>query len=114
MYQTQVRESEITWTDLEIPGVSMKVLYKDAESGAMTVVTRIFPGAVIPAHWHSHADETVYVLSGDFIEAGESFGPGAYFTGKSRTIHGPHSTVHGCSVLTHFSAELDFQIGPLE
>ena len=55
----------------------------------------------------------VFVLDGDFVEGGASYGPGSYFVGKTRTRHGPHSTVRGCTVLTHFSAELDFQTGPI-
>lgn len=39
--------------------------------------------------------------------------PGSYFRGKAGTMHGPHSTIEGCTVLTNFSAELDFQIGPV-
>ena len=31
-------------------------------------MTRINPGAEIPAHYHTHADETVFVLEGHFIE----------------------------------------------
>ncbi len=89
------------------------MLHRDEAAGTMAVLTRIEAGASIPAHWHSKADETVYVLDGDFVEAGTSYGPGSYFVGKARTPHGPHSSVHGCTVLTHFSAELDFQTGPL-
>jgi anti-sigma factor ChrR (cupin superfamily) len=113
MYQITVRESELPWADLGMPGVSMKVLHKDEATGAMAVLTRIEARAGIPAHWHSKADETVFVLDGDFVEAGGSYGPGSYFVGKAHTRHGPHSTVRGCTVLTHFSAELDFQTGPL-
>ncbi len=113
MYQTKVRESQLPWADLGMPGVTMKVLHKDGATGAMAVLTRMEPGAVIPAHWHTQADETVYVLEGDFVEDGESYGPGSYFRGKAGTMHGPHSTVEGCTVLTHFSAELDFQTGPV-
>ncbi len=112
MYQIKVRDGSLSWMDLEMSGVSMKVLHKDEVTGAMAVLTRIPPGAVIPAHWHSQADETVFVLEGDFVEDGESYGPGSYFVGRARTPHGPHSTVGGCTVLTHFSAELDFQTGP--
>ena len=112
MYQIKVRESEIGWTDLEIPGVGMKVLHKDEATGAMAVTTRMQAGATIPSHWHTWADETVYVLEGDFAEDGVSYGPGSYFMGKAGTMHGPHSTVRGCTVLTHFSAEFDFQTGP--
>ena len=113
MYQITVRGSELPWADLGMPGVSMKVLHKDEATGAMAVLTRIEAGASIPAHWHSKADETVFVLDGDLGEEGASYGPGSYFVGKARTRHGPPSTVRGCTVLTHFSAELDFQTGPL-
>ena len=113
MYQITVREGELPWADLGMPGVSMKVLHKDEATGAMAVLTRIEAGASIPAHWHSKADERVYVLEGDFLEDGASYGPGSYFVGKARTTHGPHSTVRGCVVLTHFSADLDFQTGPI-
>lgn len=65
------------------------------------------------AHWHTKADETAFVLKGDFVEDAESYGPGSYFRGQAKTLHGPHSTVGGCTVLTHFSAELDFQTGPV-
>jgi hypothetical protein len=51
------------------------------------------------------------LLSGDFIEQGKSYGPGAFFVGKAGTSHGPHNSVSGCTVLTTFSASLDFQIG---
>jgi quercetin dioxygenase-like cupin family protein len=95
-----------------MPGVTMKVLYRDEVSGAMTVLTRMEPGTTIPAHWHSKADEAVYVLEGDFVEDGTGYGPGSYFRGKAGTVHGPHSTIRGCTVLTHFSAELDFRTDP--
>ncbi|HET6323494.1 MAG TPA: cupin domain-containing protein [Planctomycetaceae bacterium] len=113
MYQIKVRTTDLSWTDLGMPGVSMKVLHKEAATGFMVVLTRMEAGATIPAHWHSAADETVYVVAGDFVEDGVSYPPGCYFSGKAGTLHGPHSTVAGCVVLTHFSAELDFQTGPL-
>lgn len=109
MYSIKVNESEISWSPLGLPGVSMKILNKEELTGAMAVLTRMEAGAAIPAHFHTRADETVYVLTGDFIEDGVSHGPGSYFAGKAGTPHGPHRTVGGCTVLTHFSAELDFQ-----
>ena len=81
MYQITVRESELPWADLGMPGVSMKVLHKDEATGAMAVLTRIEAGASIPAHWHSKADETVFVLNGDFVEEGG-------VTGRGRTSSG--------------------------
>ncbi len=110
MYEVTINESEVGWTPLGIAGVSMKVLHKDQATGAMAVLTRMEAGATIPAHFHTKADETVYVIAGDFVEAGVSHGPGSYFVGKAGVPHGPHQTVGGCTVLTHFSAELDFQV----
>src|SRR5271154_137216 len=92
MYNIKINESEVAWTPLEIAGVSMKVLYKDEPSGAMAVLTRMDAGAVIPAHFHTQADEPVYVLAGDFIEDGLSHGVGSYFVGKAGVPHGPHRT----------------------
>lgn len=39
MYQTKVRESQLPWADLGMPGVAMKVLHKDEATGAMAVLT---------------------------------------------------------------------------
>lgn len=110
MYQRIIDTSTLDEQPLDMDGVSIRIVHKD-EAGAMAVVTRMRAGATIPAHWHSKADETVYVLSGDFIEDGVAYGPGHYFIGAARTVHGPHSTKTGCTLLTHFSAELDFNVG---
>ncbi|MGN6573621.1 MAG: cupin domain-containing protein [Pseudolabrys sp.] len=110
MYQTIIDASTVHEQALDIDGVSIRVLHR-SDTGAMAVVTQMRAGATIPAHWHSKADETVYVLSGDFIEDGVAYGPGAYFVGAARTVHGPHTTKTGCTLLTHFSAELDFNLG---
>ena len=108
MYQLKLHADSVAWSPLDFPGVSIRCLHTDPISGAMTVLTRIAPAAIIPAHLHSHADETVYVLEGDFVEDGVSHGSGAFFAGKAGVPHGPHSSVAGCTVLTTFSGFLDF------
>jgi anti-sigma factor ChrR (cupin superfamily) len=111
MYQTIVNSADVKAAAVEFTGVVIQVLHTDEQSGAMTVLTRMEPGSVIPEHWHTTADEMVYVLSGDFVEAGVTHGAGTLFVGKAGTSHGPHSTRDGCAVLTQFSATLDFQFG---
>jgi quercetin dioxygenase-like cupin family protein len=108
MYHLKLHADEVAWSALDFPGVSLRVLHTNPATGAMSVLTRLAPGAVIPAHLHTHADETVYVLEGDFVEDGESHGPGSFFAGKAGVPHGPHSSVGGCVVMTAFSAALDF------
>jgi anti-sigma factor ChrR (cupin superfamily) len=108
MYHLKLHADSVAWTPLDFPGVSLRVLHADPDTGATSVLTRLAPGAVIPAHLHTKADETVYVLEGDFVEDGRSHDPGTFFAGKAGVPHGPHSTVGGCTVLTAFSAALDF------
>jgi quercetin dioxygenase-like cupin family protein len=109
MFETTVIGSEVRPISLEFPGVTVRMLRRGDEHGGQVVLTHMAPGAVIPEHWHTHADETVYVLRGDFIEAGVIHGPGTFFYGKAGKPHGPHTTTTGCVVLTHFShPDLDF------
>ena len=108
MYQVKRAADDGGWAPIDFPGVEIKVLHTDESSGAMTVLTRLAAGAVIPRHRHTAADETVYVIEGDFVEDGESFGPGSFFAGRAGTDHGPHGSTTGCLVLTRFSAPMDF------
>ncbi|HEX4614125.1 MAG TPA: cupin domain-containing protein [Urbifossiella sp.] len=108
MYHLKLTADAGPWVPLDFPGVSLRVLNTDPETGATSVLTRLAPGAEIPAHLHTAADETVYVLEGDFIEDGTGYGPGCFFAGKAGVPHGPHRSAGGCTVLTTFSAALDF------
>ena len=111
MYQVVRQLDAIASQPLDIAGVSIRILDGDPANGCSQIVTRMAPGAVIPRHWHSKADETVYVLDGDFVEEGVSYGPGTFFSGDAGTSHGPHSTVTGCLLFTSFSDALDFMDG---
>ena len=108
MYDIKLDTATVDWMQLDFAGGSMKMLHQDQRTGGMTVMTRMQPGAVIPAHSHTQADETVYVLEGDFIEDGVAYGPGSFFVGAAGTVHGPHASERGCVLLTTFSAPLDF------
>jgi len=108
VYDRKINSASLPWSPLDFAGVSMKTLGNDDRTGGMTVMTRMTPGASIPAHCHTHADETVFVVEGDFIEDGISYGRGSFFAGAAGTFHGPHGTAKGCVLLTTFSATLDF------
>jgi anti-sigma factor ChrR (cupin superfamily) len=110
MFETTVIGTEVNPISLEFPGVTVRVLHRDDRHGGQVVLTQMAPGAVIPEHWHTHADETVYVLRGDFVEAGVVHGVGTFFFGMAGRPHGPHTSRTGCIVLTHFSnaVDLDF------
>jgi quercetin dioxygenase-like cupin family protein len=101
----------VEWTSVNIPGVWVKVLHKDAGTGAMTVLTRLDAGATIPVHSHEEADERVFVLEGDFVEDGFIHVPGSFFFGQAGVAHGPHHSVSGCVILSCYSSTVDIHFG---
>ena len=82
---------------------TLKVLNSDQSLGPAVALLRMEPGSEIPRHLHERTTETSYVLEGDFINEGISYPKGTEINIKPNTIHGPHKTKTGCSVLVMFS-----------
>jgi anti-sigma factor ChrR (cupin superfamily) len=82
---------------------TLKVLNSDQSLGPAVAILRMEPGSEIPRHLHQKTTETSYVLEGDFINEGVSYGKGTEINIKPNTAHGPHTTKSGCSVLVTFS-----------
>ena len=81
-------------------GVFAKLLNVDANQGLVTTIIHIHPGARIPAHYHNEGAEAHYVIEGDFINEGITYGPGGFVTHPVGVIHGPHESKTGCRILT--------------
>jgi len=60
--------------------------------------------AFIPAHLHKKAAEVLCILEGDFINENETYGSGDFLHSKPGTVHGPHTTKKGCSLLALYTA----------
>jgi quercetin dioxygenase-like cupin family protein len=114
MYELTVNSTEVEPLPVGFTGVTVRVLFQGANCGGLVVLARMAPGAVIPEHWHSSADETVYVLDGDFVEGGFTYGPGTFFYGKAGAPHGPHTSSGGCTALMHFSAAADLDFNAVD
>lgn len=110
MYQDSIHANAIEWIPARFPGVSLKILHGNPESGASVVLRRLEANAAIPKHYHAETDETVYVLEGDFVEDEKPYGAGHVFFAKAGYPHGPHTTERGCIILTVFSARLDVHV----
>lgn len=82
---------------------TLKVLNSDQSLGPAVALLRMEPGAEIARHMHQRTTETSYVLEGDFINEGVSYHQGTEYNVKPNTVHGPHTTKNGCSVLVTFS-----------
>jgi quercetin dioxygenase-like cupin family protein len=59
-----VSSATAEWTPARVPGISVKVLRSDKETGQSSALVRFAPGASFPAHDHP-AGEEVFVLEGE-------------------------------------------------
>ena len=89
MYQMKLDTSALPWSPTGWPGVSMKMLQQVESTGGMTGMMRMEAGSSIPAHSHTNADQMVFVVEGDLVEAGVSYGPGSFFVAKAGDAHLP-------------------------
>ena len=53
----------LPWQDTPFPGVTIKVLMEDPDTGMLTSLTRLAPGAELPLHEHVGLEQT-FVLEG--------------------------------------------------
>jgi len=58
-----VTVDDIPWQPTSFPGIEIKVLMEDKETGMMTSLTRLAPGAVLPDHTHEGIEQS-WVLEG--------------------------------------------------
>lgn len=86
-----VQPQNMDWRRTKFDGVEMKTLYVDRDTGLLTVLLKMAPGAVLPDHEHVRVEQT-YVLDGrledkDGPEAGLSVGPGEYVARPAGSRH---------------------------
>ena len=116
MYETKTDTAALAWSPTGWPGVSMKMLQQVESIGGMIGMMRMEAGSSIPPHSHTHAarlsspksDQAVFVIEGDLIEEGVTYGPGSLLVAKAGTPHGPHGSSGGCVLLSTYFAKPDF------
>jgi anti-sigma factor ChrR (cupin superfamily) len=77
-----VRAAQMPWEKTKFPGVETKTLLVNKESGLLTVLLKMEPGATLPDHEHVLIEQT-YVLEGRLVdkegdEEGLEVGPGEF------------------------------------
>jgi quercetin dioxygenase-like cupin family protein len=92
------RQLEGNWHGIGVPGVDMRVLYRDRTRRLVTFLLRMAPSTELPAHPH-HGVEECYIVEGDVHSLGVNFHAGDYFRAEAGTHHGPSRTVGGCLLL---------------
>jgi anti-sigma factor ChrR (cupin superfamily) len=77
-----VKANDMQWEPIRFPGCYIKTLMVDRESGLLTVLLKMDPGAELPDHEHVLIEQT-YVLEGELVdkegpEPGLTCGPGEF------------------------------------
>ena len=94
------------WAPGPYPGVELMFLHKNEQTGGVTVLRKFHAGMTIPAHIHPLANESVYVLSGEWEESGTVYTTGAFFFAPRGVAHGPHVAKSEVISLTIFDGPL--------
>lgn len=85
------------------PGVECKLLYSDKASGARSLMMRLAPGAVYPAHDHSSLEECV-IVEGDMIVGDLQLRAGDYHAVQAGTRHAEVTSQNGGVVFLRYAA----------
>lgn len=59
--------ASVGWEPSSFEGIQTKVLYMDPQSGMSTIMFKMAPGAVVPAHEHTALEQT-YMIEGSLVD----------------------------------------------
>ena len=90
MFPYSLDASSVAWQPGPYPGVELQILHKNSTTGGVTVLRKFQAGVTVPAHIHPLANESVYILQGEWEESGVTYGPGHFFFAPRGETHGPH------------------------
>lgn len=81
-----VEMDALPWRPTPFPGVEIKVLLEDKDSGLLTTLTRMAPGATLPRHEHVDIEQT-YVIEGRLVDDQGEVKAGEYVWRPAGSIH---------------------------
>jgi quercetin dioxygenase-like cupin family protein len=103
-YITSAQEEQ--WRPGPYPGVELLVLHRNPTTGGVTVLRKFQAGITVPEHIHPQANESVYILSGNWEEGGKVYSTGDFFYAPRGERHGPHIARTEVLSLTVFDGPL--------
>ena len=106
-----VETSDLPWKPTLTPGIDMKVLLEDKESGLLTALFRWEPGTQLPLHEHVDIEQT-YVLEGSIVDEEGEVRAGDYVWRPKGNRHLARSP-NGALVISFFLKPNKFLVGDL-
>jgi anti-sigma factor ChrR (cupin superfamily) len=94
-----IATDSIPWIEMA-PGNKMKVIYHDPDSGMLTILSKLEPGAGIPAHMHEDLEQT-FVLEGSLLDQEGECTAGNFVIRAKGSRHAP-TAPRGCTMLVFF------------
>jgi anti-sigma factor ChrR (cupin superfamily) len=105
-----VQVDDLPWKPTGYPGIDMKVLLREPETGLLTALFRWEPGATLPLHEHVEIEQT-YVLSGSICDAEGETTPGNFSWRPKGNKHRAEAP-HGALLIAFFLKPNIFLEGP--
>jgi len=84
------------WQKTKIPGIQIKVLYRNEETGQSTILFKFAPGAKTPLHEHTALEQT-FVLEGSLVDHDGEVTAGNYVWREPGSVHqayAPNGSLH--------------------
>jgi anti-sigma factor ChrR (cupin superfamily) len=92
-----IRAADGEWNEM-MPGVMLKRLHIDHETGVATSLVRMSPGTALPRHRHENV-ERFLILEGECQIGDEMLGPGDFHVAERGSVHNSTSTTGGTLLL---------------
>jgi len=89
----------VPWIETS-PGNKMKVIYHDPVTDMLTILSKLEPGAGIPAHVHEDLEQT-FVLEGSLVDTEGECTAGNFVIRPKGSHHAP-TAPKGCTMLVFF------------
>jgi quercetin dioxygenase-like cupin family protein len=100
---TIIRATEGTWETADVPGILLKLFFRDQATGRFTALVRMDGGSRYPPHRHTDTEE-LYLLEGDLTVGRQILHAGDYCAAIAGTNHGPTYSQEGCTFILSTSA----------
>jgi anti-sigma factor ChrR (cupin superfamily) len=94
-----IETDSLPWIEMA-PGNKMKVIYHDAATGMLTILSKLEPGSGIPAHMHEDLEQT-FVLEGSLLDDEGECTAGNFVIRAKGSRHAP-TAPKGCTMLVFF------------
>jgi anti-sigma factor ChrR (cupin superfamily) len=97
------RPREPEWEEAA-PGIFVKILARDAEKDRVSMLVRLVPGGVYPAHRHAGVEE-LHLLDGELIVDDKHLYPGDYLRSEPGAVDHVVRSETGCTCVLMTSTQ---------